>query len=67
MLGKPTKAVYPEDDTVTGVNVAPPAEYVPMLATSFVAEYAVVVSFKLAEAVYRAILMTSVVKSCTPL
>jgi hypothetical protein len=34
MFGKPTKAVYSEDDTVMGVSVAPPAAYVPVLGIS---------------------------------
>jgi len=36
MFGKPTYAVYPEDDTVMGVNCAPPSEYVPVAGTSSV-------------------------------
>jgi hypothetical protein len=70
-FGKPTYAVASdkEDETVTGVRIAPPGEYgaAPDVAdTSFKAEYAVVSAFKLAFAVYKAILITSVVSACIP-
>jgi hypothetical protein len=70
-FGKPTYAVASdvEDETVTGVRIAPPSEYgaAPDVAdTSFKLEYAVVSAFRLAFAVYKAILITSVVSACIP-
>jgi hypothetical protein len=65
MFGKPTYAVASDvdDDTVIGVSCAPPATYVPVAAISFEVEYTVVLAFKSAFAVYRAIFITSVVRS----
>jgi hypothetical protein len=70
-FGKPTNAVASdkEDETVTGVRIAPPAEYgaAPDVAdTSLEAEYTVVSAFRFAFAVYKAILITSVVSACIP-
>jgi hypothetical protein len=71
MFGKPTYAVASdvEDETVIGVRIAPPAEYgdAPVVADiSFELEYTVVSAFRLALAVYKAILITSVVSACIP-
>jgi hypothetical protein len=71
MFGKPTYAVASDvdDETVTGVRIAPPAEYgdAPVVADiSFELEYTVVSAFRSALAVYKAILITSVVRTCIP-
>ena len=70
-FGKPTNAVWSdkENETVIGVRIAPPAEYgtAPVVAdTSFELEYTVVSAFRFAFAVYKAILITSVVSACIP-
>jgi len=67
---KSVKAVVPEDVGVTFVNVPPPAEYEPELATSSVLVYAVVAAVKDALLSYKAslnVLPVPVVKSCTAL
>jgi hypothetical protein len=71
MFGKPTYAVASDvdDETVTGVRIAPPAEYgdAPVVADiSLELEYTVVSAFRSALAVYKAILITSVVRTCIP-
>jgi hypothetical protein len=53
---KSVKAVVPDVVGVTLVNEPPPALYVPLLLTSFVAVYAVVAAVKEALLVYKAIL-----------
>jgi hypothetical protein len=53
---KSVKAVVPDVVGVTLVNEPPPALYVPLLLTSFVAVYAVVAAVKVALLVYKAIL-----------
>jgi hypothetical protein len=56
---KSVNAVVPEVVGVTLVKVPPPAEYVPELATSLVAVYAVVAAVKDAELSYIANLKVS--------
>jgi hypothetical protein len=53
-LAKSVRPVVPEEVGVTLVNAPPPAEYVPLLPTSFVAVYAVVAAVKEALLVYKA-------------
>jgi hypothetical protein len=68
MFGNPTYAVASavDDDTVMGVSCAPPAEYVPVAVISLEDEYTVVLAFRFAFAVYKAIFIVSVVRSWTP-
>tara|TARA_R110000850_G_scaffold17915_1_gene54400 strand:- start:1328 stop:1756 length:429 start_codon:yes stop_codon:yes gene_type:complete len=66
-LAKSVRPVVPEEVGVTLVNAPPPAEYVPLLPTSFVAVYAVVAAVKEALFVYKAslnVLPEEFVKLC---